>query len=45
MRKYLAPAIADGIELGGKPQSVEQWGRVDRRVVPELSDPAARAIT
>jgi hypothetical protein len=28
IRVYLAPAIADGIEPGGKPLSVEQWAEL-----------------
>lgn len=45
IRKYLAPAIADGIEPGGEPLSAEAWAELIEGWFPELSDPAARAST
>jgi hypothetical protein len=45
IRKYLAPAIVAGIEPGGEPLSVEQWAELIAGWFPQLSDPAARAVT
>jgi len=45
VRKYLAPAIADGVEPSGEPLSAEQWAELIGGWFPELSDPAARAST
>ena len=45
VRKYLAPAIADGVEPCGEPLSAEQWAELIGGWFPELSDPAARAST
>jgi transposase len=45
IRKYLAPAIADGIEPGGEPLSAEPWAELIAGWFPALSDPAARAST
>lgn len=45
VRKYLAPAIADGIEPGGEPLSADQWAELIGGWFPEVSDPAARAST
>ena len=45
VRKYLAPAIAEGVEPGGEPLSVEQWAELIGGWFPELCDPAARAST
>jgi transposase len=45
VRKYLAPAIADGVEPGGEPLSAEQWAELIGGWFPELGDPAARAST
>jgi transposase len=45
IRKYLAPAIADGIEPGGEPLSAEQWAELSAGWFPALSDLAARAST
>jgi len=45
IRKYLAPAIAAGIEPGGEPLSVEQWAELAEGWFPELFDPGARAST
>ena len=45
VRKYLAPAIAEGVEPGGEPLSAEQWAELIGGWFPELCDPAARAST
>ena len=45
IRKYLAAAIADGLEPGGEPLSAEQWAELIGGWFPELSDPAARSST
>ena len=45
IRKYLAPAIADGVEPGGEPLSADQWAELIGGWFPELGDPAARAST
>jgi transposase len=45
VRKYLAPAIADGVAPGGEPLSADQWAELIGGWFPELSDPAARAST
>ena len=45
VRKYLAPAIADGIEPGGEPLGADQWAELIAGWFPELCDPAARAST
>ena len=45
IRKYLAAAIADGLEPGGEPLSAEQWAELIGGWFPELSDPAARSAT
>jgi transposase len=45
IRKYLAPAITAGIEPGGEPLSAEQWAELIGGWFPQLSDPAARALT
>jgi hypothetical protein len=45
IRKYLAPAITAGIEPGGEPLSAEQWAEFIGGWFPQLSDPAARALT
>ena len=45
VRKYLAPAIADGLEPGGEPLSADQWAELIGGWFPELSDPAARSLT
>jgi len=38
VRKYLAPAIADGVEPGGEPLSAEQWAELIGGWFPELGD-------
>jgi transposase len=45
IRKYLAPAIAEGIEPGGEPLTAEQWAEQIAKWFPGLDDPAARAST
>ena len=45
IRKYLAPAIAEGIEPGGEPLTAEQWAEKIAKWFPGLDDPAARAST
>jgi hypothetical protein len=45
VRKYLAPAIADGMQPGGEPLSAGQWTALIGGWFPELGDPAARAST
>ena len=45
VRKYLAPAVAAGLEPGGEPLSAEQWAELIGGWFPQLSDPAARAST
>ncbi len=45
IRKYLAPAIAEGIEPGVEPVSVEEWAKRIAEWFPALDDPAARALT
>ena len=45
VRKYLAPAIADGMEPGGEPLSAGQWAELIDGWFPEQNDPAARAST
>jgi hypothetical protein len=45
IRKYLAPAIAAGMEPGGEPLSAEQWAELIDGWFPELNDPAARSST
>jgi transposase len=45
IRKYVAPAIAAGIEPGGEPLGAEAWGELIGGWFPELGDPAARAST
>src|SRR5262245_32513050 len=38
VRKYLAPAIADGMAPGGEPLSAEQWADLIDGWFPELND-------
>ena len=45
IRKYLAPAEAEGIELGGKPLTAEQWAERIAEWFPGLDDLGARAST
>ena len=45
IRKYLAPAEAEGIEPGGKPLTAEQWAERIAEWFPGLDDPGARAST
>jgi transposase len=45
IRKYLAPAIAEGIEPGVEPVSAEVWAVRIAKWLPALDDPAARAST
>ena len=45
IRKYLARAIAAGMEPGGEPLSAEQWAELIDGWFPELNDPAARSLT
>ncbi|TDK86603.1 IS21 family transposase [Mycobacterium paragordonae] len=45
IRKYLAPAIAAGIEPGGPPLSAESWAELIEGWFPELNDPGLRAHT
>jgi hypothetical protein len=45
IRKYLAPAIAEGVEPGGEPLTAEAWAMHVVRWFPHLSDPDARAST
>jgi transposase len=45
VRKYLAPAVAAGLEPGGEPLSAEQWAELIGGWFPQLSSPAARAST
>ena len=44
IRKYLAPALAEGL-AGARKAFDEEVGGADRALVPELVDPAARALT
>ena len=45
IRKYVAPAEAEGIEPGGKPLTAEQWAERIAEWFPGLDDPGARAST
>jgi hypothetical protein len=45
IRIYLAPAIGRWHRARRQTTERRAVGRVDHRVVPELSDPAARALT
>lgn len=45
IRKYLAPAIAAGIEPGGPPVSATVWAEQIVKWFPVLDDPGARAST
>ncbi|BCI81527.1 MULTISPECIES: IS21 family transposase [Mycobacteriaceae] len=45
VRKYLAPAVAAGIGPGTEPLTAPQWSELIGGWFPELSDPAARALT
>ncbi len=45
IHKYLAPAIADGLEPGGTPMSAEEWAKWIANWFPALDDPGARAST
>jgi transposase len=45
IRKYLAPAMAEGIGAGGDPLSAEQWAERIAKWFPELDDPGVRAST
>jgi hypothetical protein len=45
IRKYLAPAVAAGMQPGGEPLVADQWAELIGGWFPELCDPAARAST
>ena len=45
IRKYLAPAIAAGLEPGGQLLSAERWAELIGGWFPELIDPAVRSST
>jgi transposase len=45
IRKYLAPAISDGIEPGREPLTTGQWAQRIAEWFPGLNDPGARAST
>ncbi|BBX95924.1 hypothetical protein MLAC_47700 [Mycobacterium lacus] len=45
IRKYLAPAVAEGIGPGGEPLSAEQWAARIAQWFPGLDDRGARAST
>lgn len=45
IRKYLAPAIAEGVDSGGEPLTAEQWAQRIAEWFPGLDDPGARAST
>jgi transposase len=45
VRKYLAPAIAAGLEPGGESLSADQWADLIDGWFPELNDPGARSAT
>jgi transposase len=36
VRKYVAPAMAAGIQPGGEPLSLQRWGELVREWFPEL---------
>jgi len=45
IRKYIAPAVAEGIVPGGPPLSADLWASKAAQWFPGLHDPAARAST
>ena len=45
IRKYLAPAIAEGIKPGSEPLSADRWAGLIAGWFPQLSDPAVRRST
>ena len=45
VRKYLAPAIADGIEPGGQAVTDAQWSARNLGWFPQVGEPGARALT
>lgn len=45
VRKYVAPAVAAGIEPGGPARSAQQWAELVREWFPELADTRLRQIT
>jgi transposase len=45
VKKYVDPAIAAGIELGGPPRSPEQWAALVREWFPRMADTRLRQST
>jgi transposase len=45
VRKYVAPAVAAGIEPGGPARSAQQWAELVREWFPELADTRLRQVT
>jgi hypothetical protein len=45
IRKYLAPAVAAGIEPGGPAKSAAEWAELVGRWFPEITDTRLRQMT
>jgi len=45
IRKYLAPALAAGIQPGGSPLSAREWGALVAEWFPHLADTRLRQVT
>jgi transposase len=45
LRKYVAPAVAAGIEPGGPARSEQEWQELVREWFPELADTRLRQVT
>jgi transposase len=45
LRKYVAPAVAAGIEPGGPAKSEQEWHELVREWFPELADTRLRQVT
>jgi transposase len=45
LRKYVAPAVAAGIEPGGPAKSEGEWHKLVREWFPELADTRLRQVT